>query len=231
MKTKKTDKANLEKKRSIFFQIGLILTIAFALFILEWGTSNAQKTTFNDVVSIDMDVEMIPITEQNEKPKPPELKIENPQELIIDDNVTEENEIQASNFIDFNNDPVDFVIHEFTLEEEPIVEDNTVPFDFAQVMPEFVGGETALIRFINSNIDYPQLAIENDVQGKVYVKFVVNTKGEIENAEVVRSVDDILDKEALRIINSMPNWNPGMNGNIAVKVNMIIPINFKLLDK
>lgn len=230
MKTKKTENANLEKKRSLFFQIGLIVTIAVSLFVLEWSNSNAQKTVYNDIVGVEMEVELIPITHQDEKPKPPELKIENPKELIIDDNVSEENEIQATDYEKYLKQPTDIIIEDLIFDKEP-VEIIDIPFDYAQIMPEFVGGETALMRYINSNINYPQIAIENDIQGKVYVKFIVNKEGKIENAEIVRSVHESLDKEALRIIQSMPEWKAGMNGNQAVSVNMIIPINFKLLDK
>lgn len=230
MKLKKSEKANLEKKRSIFFQIGLVLAIGTVLIILEWRTSNAQKSLNDNIVDVDMEVELIPVT-YPEKPKPPELKVKNPETFIISDNVNDGNEFDPTG-MNFNlSDSLDITIRNWNIEpeDEPMEKDSV--FEWVSQMPEFIGGQVALMRFIKENIDYPQDAVDGDIQGKVMVKFVIDEFGNVKDAEVVRSVDPLLDKEALRIVNSFPKWNPGVNGNKQVKVSVIIPINFILLDK
>ena len=101
-------------------------------------------------------------------------------------------------------------------------------FAIVEQMPEFPGGEVALRKWIVANIKYPVIATENGVQGKVYVQFVVDKDGSISNARVARSVDPSLDKEALRVVNSLPKWNPGKQRGKPVRVSYTVPINFVL---
>jgi protein TonB len=100
-----------------------------------------------------------------------------------------------------------------------------LPFEEA---PEFPGGAEALVKFILDNIEYPDIPKKENVQGKVGIEFIINEKGEVTNAKVVRSVDPYLDAEALRVINSMPLWTPGKMGGRPVKVKMGLPIKFVL---
>ena len=95
-------------------------------------------------------------------------------------------------------------------------------------MPEFPGGESALQRFLMANVKYPSIAAENGVQGKVYVNFVVDRVGAISNVKVVRGVDPAVDKEAVRVVKSMPKWIPGRQNGEAVRVSFTVPINFVL---
>lgn len=100
--------------------------------------------------------------------------------------------------------------------------------DVADVMPEFPGGFEYLYKYLGSNIIYPQEAIDNNIQGKVFVQFTVDESGQILNPFVIKSDSQVLNEEALRIVQSMPNWNPGMNAGTAVKVRYTLPINFIL---
>ena len=95
-------------------------------------------------------------------------------------------------------------------------------------MPEFPGGDLELRKYIAQNIQYPEIAKENGIQGKVFVQFVVNQKGEVEQVKVVRGVDPSLDKEAVRVIQSLPKWKPGSQRGKPVKVSFTVPINFQL---
>ena len=94
-------------------------------------------------------------------------------------------------------------------------------------MPDLPGGQKELLSFLSLNIKYPTKAIENKIQGRVIVQFVVNKDGSISGAKVVRSVDPDLDKEALRVINSMPKWKPGMQKGEPVSVKFTVPIVFR----
>jgi len=111
-----------------------------------------------------------------------------------------------------------------------IVEEDTItpPYNVVEQMPEFPGGESALQRFLMANVKYPSIAAENGVQGKVYVNFVVDRVGAISNVKVVRGVDPAVDKEAVRVVKSMPKWIPGRQNGEAVRVSFTVPINFVL---
>ena len=111
--------------------------------------------------------------------------------------------------------------------EPPKVEEEKV-FDVVEQMPSFPGGNTALMKFLNENIHYPVVAQENGVQGRVVVSFVVKRDGHITDVQIARSVDPSLDKEAQRVVKSMPKWIPGKQNGSAVRVKFNVPVSFRL---
>jgi protein TonB len=113
------------------------------------------------------------------------------------------------------------------IEEEEEEKDEQI-FVVVEDMPEFPGGELALRKWIASHIEYPVIAAENGIQGKVYVTFVVDKDGSVSNARITRGVDPSLDQEALRVVNSLPKWKPGMQRGKPVRVSYTVPINFQL---
>ena len=106
------------------------------------------------------------------------------------------------------------------VEDENLNSDETV-FFLVENMPEFPGGESSLQKYISNSIIYPEVAVENGVQGKVFVSFVVTKNGAIANARVVGGVDPALDKEALRVVNTLPKWKPGKQRGQVVNVKFI----------
>lgn len=116
------------------------------------------------------------------------------------------------------------------LNNQIVEEDDTIspPFVVVEQMPEFPGGDRALIKFLANSVKYPVIAQENGIQGKVHVNFVVDTNGGISNVKILRGVDPSLDKEAIRVVKSMPKWIPGKQGGRAVRVSFTVPINFVL---
>ena len=114
------------------------------------------------------------------------------------------------------------------LREEAEAEDPNKIYDNVEVLPEYPGGSAAMMRYLAQNVKYPQAAQENGRQGKVVVQFVVDTDGSIINAHVLTSVDPDLDKEALRVIKSMPRWTPGKQKGKPVRVKYTVPVNFRL---
>lgn len=108
-------------------------------------------------------------------------------------------------------------------EDEPV-------FDVVEVQPEFPGGNEALFKFIADNIVYPASAKEEGIQGKVYVQFVIDKDGNVTKPQIVRGVNSLLDREALRVINLMPKWKPGYQSGKPVNVKYVIPIMFKLKE-
>lgn len=122
----------------------------------------------------------------------------------------------------------------FSQEEKEVSEFKELKVDGKPVyvvveeMPEFPGGQDSLRNFIAQTVEYPEVSREMDVQGRVFVEFVVNYKGEVCEAKIVRSVDKNLDMEALRVIKALPNWKPGYQRGEPVNVKFTLPINFKL---
>jgi|688.fasta_scaffold215281_3 protein TonB len=107
------------------------------------------------------------------------------------------------------------------------VEEETI-YDFAEVEPSFQGGPEALNKWIQANVVYPESALTKNEQGFVYVKFVVNRDGSIEQVSIRKGVSEALDKEALRVVKSMPNWIPGKEEGKPVRVSFTLPISFRL---
>ncbi len=111
--------------------------------------------------------------------------------------------------------------------EPPKEEENKV-FDVVEENPSFPGGQAALMQWLNANIKYPVIAAENGIEGRVIVQFVVSKTGSISDVRVVRGVDPSLDKEAVRVVNNMPNWTPGRQNGTTVNVRFTLPVTFRL---
>ena len=145
-------------------------------------------------------------------------------EIVADDADVEETVIASSEetgkAVEVKYVPVTVV------EEEP--EEQTI-FEVVEQMPEFPnGGMAGLMQFLSKNIKYPTIAQENGTQGRVTVQFVVNKDGSIVDAKVIRGIDPYLDKEALRVIGTMPKWKPGMQRGKPVRVKYTVPVMFRL---
>jgi protein TonB len=101
-------------------------------------------------------------------------------------------------------------------------------FEFVEQMPEFPGGEDAMMAYIQKNLKYPKQAVENNIDGKVVVNFVVNESGDISDVKVMRGIKYGCDEEAMRVVRGMPNWKAGKQNGKAVKVSYSLPITFQL---
>ena len=226
MKTKKSKQANLEKKRGLFFQIALILVLIILILAFERGTRDGSAKDLGQVVGVDMDVEMVEIA-RIKKPKPKKEKQKKQEFEIVENDVEidKNDEFELHIFEEIPDDWLEIPEIEEIKEEEYTCTD----VFYAEQMPRFPGGEEALKQYIINNIEYPIIAQENDIQGKVYVKFLVTRKGEVQKAQIVRSIDPLLDEEAIRIVNSMPKWTAGKQSGRKVSVWLTIPIVFKLL--
>lgn len=112
--------------------------------------------------------------------------------------------------------------------EPPKHEEENKVFDIVEQQPLFPGGPAALIKYLSENTKYPVVAQENGVQGRVTVQFVVEKDGSISDVHVLRGVDPSLDKEAVRVVKSMPRWTPGKQNGITVRVNYRVPVLFRL---
>ncbi|MBR8535560.1 energy transducer TonB [Carboxylicivirga mesophila] len=226
MEVKKSPKADLENKKSVFMQIGLVVTLAIVLIAFEWTTTDVDASQFEMVEELEAEEEIMPITRQEEvkpPPPPPPPKVADVLNIVEDDVELDEEldiedtEMEEDTEIDFS---------DLAMEEEE--SDDAPVFFIVEDMPEFPGGEEALRKYIAQSVKYPVIAQENGIQGRVYVSFVVNTKGKVTDVKIARGVDPNLDKEAIRVVQAMPAWKPGKQRGKAVKVSYTVPINFVL---
>jgi protein TonB len=225
MEVKKSPKADLESRKSVFMQIGLVVVLSLVFIAFEWTSTETDVNEGFRIEEEEVEEEIIPITTQDEvKPPPPppppkvtdvlnivENDVELEEELVIED--TEASEDMEVDFSDMQTDEEQ--------EEAPV-------FFIVEDMPEFPGGDAALHKYLGTSVDYPVIAQENGIQGRVYVKFVINTDGSVTDVQIARGVDPSLDKEAIRVVKSMPKWKPGKQRGKAVRVSYTVPINFVL---
>jgi protein TonB len=225
MEIKKNPKVDLEKKRNLFFQAGLFITLALVLFAFELKIVPSDGSAFVLENTGPIEEEIIPITKQEEikTPPPPPPPVTDVLE-IVENNQELQNEVK----IESTEADASTQIHapvEVQQEEET---EEIINFYVIEEKPEFPGGEAAMFQWISKNIKYPEIAKENGIQGKVFVQFVIGKDGKVSDVQVVRGVDPSLDKEAVRVIQSMPAWKPGKQRGKPVKVSFQLPINFKL---
>ena len=227
METKKTPKANLENKRPTWLLVGYVTVLAFMFGAFEWTRDIRVDTSGRIAENVfEQDME-IPLTRQPEvtPPPPPQVTPINDVLTIIDDDATAE----ETNFASSEETGEDVVIKHIpvTVDEEVVVEDEI--FVIVEENPQFPDGGTAgLLQYLGKNIKYPTIPQENGTQGRVTVQFVVNKDGSIVDVKVIRGVDPYLDKEAVRVISTMPKWIPGKQRGVPVRCKFTVPVTFKL---
>ena len=227
MEIKKSENANLENKKFTWVLIGLIVVLAAHFVAFEW-TQYEQEFTGEivDAGDIVLEEEIVPITMPEKKTVPPPPQAVTQAEVlnIVDDEAEiEETTIVSADdqaeFVEIKDD-VPIVVEE-PEEEEQI-------FQVVEERPQFPGGDAELMKYLQKNIKYPSICQEQGIQGRVIVQFVVNTDGSIVDAQVIKPVNPYLDKEALRVISTMPKWIPGKQRGKAVRVRFTVPVTFRL---
>ncbi len=224
MEAKKTKKADLEPKKVIFMEVGLIIALAVVLLAFNYRSYERGSMLNIQVQVDDTPEEIIPITKQEVKPPPPPPPKQVTVINIVKDDVEVEDDIEIDVEADQETIMDDFVpVFE---EEEEVVEMEI--FTVVESMPGYPGGDAARMKFLQDNIKYPQMARESGIQGTVYVTFVVETDGSVTDVRVLRGIGGGCDEEAIRVINKMPNWNAGKQRGKPVRVQFNMPIKFTL---
>jgi len=228
MEAKKSKKADLERRKGMFLEIGLVVALSVILVAFEWTKGEGKDSDEDIVAEIQFEDEMMQIT-RREEPKP-EPKPEQPKVAEVLDIVDDDVEIEDE--FDFDMEATDDTEYDFTSmigdDDEEIDEEEV--FFIVEDMPTFNGGDpaTEFRKYIAQNLRYPEIAAENGISGRVIVQFAVDRTGQVVDAVVVRSIDPALDKEAIRVVMSSPKWTPGKQRGKAVKVLFTFPINFVL---
>ncbi len=225
MDVKKSPKASLEDKKMLFVMMGLVMVLSLLYIGFEWTDREVTVYAATDTSLLaEEEIEVVQTAQELPPPPPPPAP-----EIVEILNVVEDNVEVASVEINTEDDKNKVVVVSAPVTSAPIEEEeDNVVFQVVEKMPSFPGGDAALFKFLGDNVKYPVIAQENGVQGRVICQFVVNRDGTIVDVEVVRSVDASLDKEAIRVIKSMPKWSPGQQRGKPVRVKYTLPVNFKL---
>ncbi len=229
MEIKKSPKADLEGGKTLSVLMGLVIALACLFVGFEWGTHDIQIATTSEGVADIIAEEEIEITRPEElpPPPPPPPAAAAPEILnVVEDDVELEQVEILSTEDDQSAAQVQTYVAPTIVEEEEESENHI--FTVVEKMPQFPGGDAALLKFIGNSIKYPVIAQENGIQGRVVVSFVVNRDGSVVDAEVIRSIDPSLDREALRVVGTMPKWSPGEQRGKPVRVKYTVPIQFRL---
>ncbi len=227
MEKRKSSKASLENKRTIFLEIGFVIALLAVFFAMEYKSYDKQEYNLIQREVDDTPEEIIPITEQN-KPKPPPPPKPPPQTTVlnvVEDDVEVDDEIEIDVDMDEETEVEAYIP---PADDEEVEEEEEEILMVVQEMPEFPGGEAAMYGFIGKNIKYPKIAKETGVSGRVWVTFVVEKDGSVSRIKVLRGIGAGCDEEAMRVIKAMPKWKPGMQMGKAVRVQYQIPIKFTL---
>lgn len=228
MEKKKTLKADLETKRLLFVEIGLALALAVVYGAFEYSSVEISTAELVDSSVVLDDDFIIPATFETPPPPPPVVpKIELSDIIdIVDDDI----EVDDNLFKTIEDDPSSGIeIYDYYDVVEVEVDEAPIPFAIVEQKPKFNGGDAnEFSRWVNKRLVYPQICVENGVQGRVTLSFTVMPDGSLANISVLRGVDKELDKEALRVVSSSPRWEPGRQRDRAVPVTYTFPVIFSL---
>ena len=211
MEIKKTEKANLENKKLLFLEIGLIVALAAVFVAFEWQTEEQQIIELEDTTQV-IEVEEVIATQTETPPPPPsapKMPVLSDQIDIVDDEIVVDDNLFL-NLEDDSNMGVEIMDYVESVEEE-VIEEEAIPFQLVEEKPSFM-----------------EIAKENGVQGRVTLQFTVESDGRVTNVKVLRGVDSSLDQEAVRVVSSSPRWTPGKQRDRAVRVTYTFPVIFQL---
>lgn len=239
MLPKKRENADLEKKKSLFFEIGLAIALLLVLIAFKWRVPIHEAVVISNPQELTDLEEIVPITRQEpEKPKvKPPVKIrlqdvitivENDSKEDLNFEIEEEEEVNQNTEIDIS--PPEKVSYETEVidETEIFVVVEEMPIFRPDICKNMAEGNIELNKHIHKSIKYPVLAQENGISGRVFVRFVVGRNGKVKNVEILRGIDPYLDQEAIRVIKNLPAFAPGKQRGVPVQVTYSTAINFVL---
>ena len=225
MQIKKSPKADLNNKKGLFLEIGLI----FALLLTIAAFAYTQKERNVEIIETNMEIveeEITDITTQDQKPPEPPKKVEMQVLSDVLNVVTNDTKIETEfDFTEFSDDIE--IVQNIEVVEEAAEDD--APFIIAEEMPKFQGGDLMKFRsWVQGKLKYPVIAQENGIQGKVTLTFVIERDGSLTNIQVMQSPDRALADEAVRVLQSSPKWTPGKQRNSPVRVRYTLPVEFRI---
>ncbi len=231
MELKKSPNVDLEKDKSIYFQVGLAATLlAFCgIFWISVSSKEAPKMVQEEqVVEATEIVEIIKPEEVKEKKDMPKQTVK----VMSDILKIVEDDAKIINELDFFAEPDENMVVQpidYGGSAEGVLADEDAPFVSVEEMPKFQGGDfSKFSKWVQKNCQYPVMAQETGIQGRVIVQLVVEKDGRVSVVEVLNSPDKLLTDEALRVIKKSPKFTPGKQRGVPVRVQFVLPVTFKL---
>ncbi|MCD8033042.1 MAG: energy transducer TonB [Alistipes sp.] len=222
METKKSFKADLGNKRGLLLEIGLVVTLVLVVAAFAY-TPKEYRIEQPDLTYAPVEVEMTEIT--REKPRETARKVEIKPIADVIQIVRNDRKIQTD--IPFNEFDEMTPIELVPVEPESVVDDEV--FLVAETMPSFMDGTIETFRaWVMQNVKFPQIALENNIHGRVVLSFVIDKDGRLTNVEVLQAPDRSLAEEAVRVLNKSPKWSPGKQRNQTVRVKFTLPVDFRV---
>lgn len=234
MELKKSPKADLENYRGLFTLTGLVLALLVSIIAIEWKVYDDSVANLGEL-EVEINDEDVPITQRELQPPPPPPPP--PPEVIevVEDDVELEDELEIQSTETDEMEEVEVI----EMDEE--ISDEVLSFAVVESVPVFPGCEDAvtndekkmcfnqkIMQYVARNFEFPEMARQMGIQGRVYVSFVVERNGSFSNIEVLRGVDPLLDEEAIRVVKSMPKVEPAKQRGKPVRMNFTLPINARL---
>lgn len=226
MESKKSQHADLEAKKFIFFEVGLIVALVLSLIASEWNSTVKKISIKYPWQAVIEDVVIKNTIIEDQKPAP--TPVVTPSIRLVDNNTFVTQDFIINSEIKPDEVQPDYIasVPVQMEEEKSIAED--IPFVVVEKMPEFPGGMKALLEFLAKNTKYPQSAAETGIQGTVYLSFVVEKDGNVSNIKTLRGIGGGCNLEAERVLSMMPKWKPGNQFGKPVRVSFNVPVVFKL---
>lgn len=223
MELKKDPKADLTKKSTFFFSIGLLVTMSLVLAAFEW---RQYEATVADLIQRRADVfeETIEVP-PTDIPPPPPPQVQAPVIVEVPDEEEIEEDIQVNLDIEVSQDTK---VEEVQVKVEEVKEESDEIFTIVEESAAPKGGMAAFYKYVGDKMKYPPQARRMGIDGKVFVEFVINKDGSITDVKAVKGIGAGCDEEAVRVVQSAPAWTPGKQRGKPVKQRMVLPITFKL---
>lgn len=227
MEIKKSPKADLQNKRGLLLEIGLAVALLLVIGAFAY-TPKEHRIEKVDMNYGPVEEEITEITRQDQKPPEPPKKVE--MKVIADLLQVVKNDTKITTEVDFAEFSDDTeILQQVEVVEETIEDD--APFVTAETMPKFQGGDLNTFRnWVQSNVKFPQIALENGIQGRVILSFVIERDGRLTNIKVLQTPDRSLSEEAIRVLNKSPKWTPGKQRNQVVRVSYTLPVEFRVAN-
>ena len=225
MEIKKSPKADLKNKRGLLLEIGLVVSLLLVIGAFSY-TPEEKRIEKVDLQAPIVEEQIVEITRQDQKPPETPRKVE--VKVIADLLQVVTNDTKITTEVDFTefDEDVD-VVQTVGVVEEEVVEDDQ-PFLIAETMPSFQGGDLNTFRaWVQQNVRFPQIALENGIQGRVVLSFVIEKDGRLTNIQV-QTPDRSLSEEAVRVLSKSPKWTPGKQRNQVVRVKYTLPVDFRV---
>lgn len=229
MELKKSDKANLENKKALFVQIGLVVALSLTIFAFEYKSYDQKEAVLVDRVAVQEVEEVVLATQEDTPPPPPEEtpQAETTEFEIVEDTKVIENEFSVTSFQQTSNVTATVAKIEIEVQEEQLEEETQI-FTVVEEEAGFPGGIEKLNEYLAKSIKYPQQARETGTRGRVMLTFVVEKDGSITDIKVLRDIGSGCGEEAKRVVKEMPKWKPAKQRGKAVRQQFVLPVSFNL---